>query len=121
MLFSEGRLRGDGDLVHADTIRAFWPTVASPVTFAPPLDAREDDEGFTLEFDIEGHDPADVEVRVEASALVVVSRAMRRTFWLRAAVESDRAEVELIGDLLRVRLIKTQVAARRKIVVRRGP
>src|SRR5262249_30614185 len=110
-----------GEPVHADTIRAFWPTVAHPSTFAPPLDAREDDEGFTLVFDVERHDPADVEALVESNALIVRSGGMRRSFWLRAQVEADRAEIQVDGGRLTVRLIKTQVAAARKIVLRRGP
>ncbi len=122
MFFSNGPMRGRGDgTVAQDTLRVLWPTIAVPLDFAVPLDVVEDDEGFTLRFDVAGHAPSDVDVRVEGNAVLVESRRARRTFWLAAVVEGDRVETEYTEVELKVRVIKTRVAAARRIIVRRGP
>jgi HSP20 family molecular chaperone IbpA len=122
MFFSNGPMRGRGDdAVARDTLRVLWPTIAVPLDFAVPLDVIEDDEGFTLHFDVTGHDPSDVVVRVEGNAVLVEARLARRTFWLAAVVEGDRVETEYGEVELKVRVIKTRVAAARRIIVRRGP
>jgi HSP20 family molecular chaperone IbpA len=122
MFFFNGpmRGRGDGAALH-DTLRVLWPTIAVPVDFAVPLDVVEDDEGFTLRFDVAGHDASEVGVRVEGNAVLVEGRSARRTFWLAAVVEGDRIETEYGEVELKVRVIKTRVAAARRIIVRRGP
>jgi HSP20 family molecular chaperone IbpA len=115
-------MRGGGDGGGArDTLRALWPTVAVPLDFAVPLDVVEDDEGFTLRFDVEGHDASEVDVRVEGNAILVEKSRARRTFWLAAVVEGDRIETEYGEAELKVRVIKTRVAAARRIIVRKGP
>lgn len=121
MLFSKIRFRGAGEGPARDTLRALWPTTATPPLFAVPLDVVEDDEGYTLLFDVAGHAASDVVVRAEGNAICIEVEPRRRTFWLGAAIEADRVEAEFGTDELRVRVIKTRVAAARKIVVRRGP
>ena len=122
MFFSNGPMRGRGDgTIARDTLRVLWPTIAAPLDFAVPLDVIEDDEGFTLRFDVAGQDASEIDVRVEGNAVLVEARRARRTFWLAAVVEGDRIETEF-GDVeLKVRVIKTRVAAARRIIVRRGP
>ena len=121
MLFSRSRLSGAGEGAARDTLRALWPTVARPLDFAVPVDVVEDDEGFTLRFDVAGQDPGELRVRGEGNALVLEARVARRTFWLAAGFVADRIETEFGEAELVVRVIKTRVAEARKIVVRRGP
>jgi HSP20 family molecular chaperone IbpA len=121
MFFSKGPLRGADGVGARDTLRALWPTVAVPIDFAVPVEVVEDDEGFTLRFDTSGHDPSDVEVRAEGNAIFVEASRARRTFWLAATIEGDRVETEYGEVGVTVRVIKTRVAAARRIIVRKGP
>ena len=120
MLFSRDKLRSRDVGAARDTLRALWPTSASPVTFAIPIDVAEDDEAFTLVFAVAQRDSNDVSVKVEGNSIRVEGAGALRTFWVSAALEADRVEVEFGEAELKVRAMKSRVVAARRIIVRKS-
>ncbi len=107
-----------------DSVRAAVPTVAEPTWFAPPIDAREDEQALTVTFRL--GDCSRKELRVRASHRNIfiwgpplnhagndqpeLRRAMR-VFALPFDVSRRDLRISYVGDLLHVRVAKRRVHA----------
>lgn len=107
-----------------DALRALWPTAAEPATFAPPIEIEEDEEAFTLLFDVAQRGEQDLEVQMEGQVLVVLGEALprsarraRRVFALPSGVDPARATMELESPVLKVKVPKSSGNGPRAIVV----
>jgi HSP20 family molecular chaperone IbpA len=113
-----------------DALQGIWPTIAEPVTFAPPLGIEEDDDALTLHFDVARRTEQDLEVQVDGQTLVILGEALprtvkpprraRRLFALPSAVDASRTWMELAPPILKVSIAKSSADRRRSIVVRGG-
>lgn len=120
-------LRSARDPSPPDSLRVLWPTIAEPITFAPPITVDEDDDAFWIHFHVAGRTEEDLEVVIEGQTLVILGEALprsrlraKRTFALPSSVDSSRARLRLDPPVLEVHIIKSASARRRAIVVRGG-
>jgi HSP20 family molecular chaperone IbpA len=109
-----------------DTLRPPWPTFAEPLGFAPPVEVRDEESGFTLAFDVAPRTEEDLEVEVDGQTLYLFGAVwagppcgrphrLWRAFALPAGLDPGTARLRLEGRLLEVSLGKT--SARRSIAV----
>lgn len=115
---------------HPDWLRAVWPTVAEPITFAPPITVDEDDEAFWIHFHVGARTEEDLEIVIEGQTLVILGEALprsvstarraRRAFALPPTVDSSRARLRFDSPVLEVHIVKSASARKRAIVVRGG-
>ena len=112
------QLTTDGD---RDSLSIVWPTAASPVTFAPPIEAVENAETFMLVFDIRGSTPEEITVRIDEGMVTLerIAPRARRTFSFTKPVDPARAEHEYTSTTLTVRVTKREISTSRQIIVRR--
>ena len=97
-----------------DRLTTVWPTVASPASFAPPIEAREEAEVIVLTFDLEGSDPEGVRVEVRGTTLYLREGASRRgvrVFAVHNSVDSAAPEAEIAEGRLTVRLPRKKAGA----------
>ena len=130
MLFRDVSSRPGVDSLEPDNLRALWPTVAEPLAFAPPLELQEDDQAFTVLFDVAGRTEQDLEVEVDGRTLFIFggvlprgrSRPLRvwRAFALPSGVDATTARMSLTSRVLKVSLAKSSASARRAVPVREG-
>lgn len=127
MLFRDALSPSRDDAVEADSLRALWPTVAEPLAFATPLELKEDEDAFTVLFDVANRTEQDLEVEVDGRTLFIFggvmprgrSRPLRvwRAFALPADVDATTARMSLASRVLKVSLAKSSTGARRNIPV----
>jgi HSP20 family molecular chaperone IbpA len=105
-----------GASAEPDSLRALWPTIAEPITFAPPIDVKEDETSITLSFDVANRAEEDLEVIIEGQTLFVLGEALprpsrgcpraRRAFALPAGVDASKARMTLASRVLDVTITK---------------
>jgi HSP20 family molecular chaperone IbpA len=133
MLFRANRLLAPDELLAPDVLHTTWPTAAEPATFAPPIEASEDEQAFTLAFRVVGLEPSRLlvevlegtlfvrEVRITGRARAATARRGRvRAFTLPSAVDARSLESNVDSDILTVRVVKVS-SPRRSLVIRSKP
>jgi HSP20 family molecular chaperone IbpA len=130
MLFRNSSLRPPAGQSALDVLENLWPTTSEPATFASPLQVTEDDESFTLLFDVAACAEQDLEVEIEGQTLFVRGPALPRTNpWCRRAwrafalperVDAARTWMSLVSPVLTVHVAKIPSSDRSAIVVRNG-
>jgi HSP20 family molecular chaperone IbpA len=107
-----------------DRVRSALPTVAEPTWFAPPVDAREDDETLTVTFRIGDYQRKELRVRVNHRNIFIWGpplqrpgsgepepRRAMRVFALPFDFSRRDLRISYVGDLLHVRVVKRRVRA----------
>ena len=107
-----------------DSVRSALPTVAEPTWFAPPIDAREDDQALTVIFRVGDCERKDLRVRANHRNIFIwgpplqhagnaepeLRRAMR-VFALPFDFSRRDLRISHVDDLLLVRVAKRSVRA----------
>ena len=107
-----------------DSVRSALPTVAEPTWFAPPVDAREDEQALTVVFRVGECERKDLRVRVNHRNIFIWGPPLRhadndqpeprramRVFALPFEFSRRDLRVSHVGDLLHVRVAKRRMRA----------
>ena len=107
-----------------DSVRSALPTVAEPTWFAPPVDAREDEQALTVIFRVGDCDRKDLRVRVNHRNIFIWGpplqhagndqpepRRAMRVFALPFDFSRRDLRISHLNDLLHVRVAKRRVRA----------
>ena len=107
-----------------DSVRSALPTVAEPAWFAPPVDAREDEQALTVIFQVGDYARKDLRVRVNHRNIFIwgpplhhpdndhpESRRAMRVFALPFDFSRRDLRISHVDDLLHVRVMKRRLRA----------
>lgn len=125
MLFRNAALVAPPGDDTRDVLRIQWPTAAEPLTFAPPVDVKEDEGSITILFDLAGHAPDRIEVELRSGTVFVLggpslaapSTRSLRAFALGAWIDPSAVEAEVTPGRLSVRIGKMPRGSRAIVVV----
>ena len=105
-----------------DSVRSALPTVAEPTWFAPPIDAREDDQALTVIFRVGDCDRKDLRVRVNHRNIFIwgpllqhqrsnqpEARRAMRVFALPFDFSRRDLRISHVDDLMHVRVAKRRM------------
>ena len=106
--------RPEAPAQEVDSQRAPWPTFAEPLTFATPIDVRDEDAALTLRFDVAPRTEEDLEVEIGGQTLFLFGavrgrkrpRRVWRAFALPDGVDAATACMRLEEGVLEVSLPK---------------
>ena len=107
-----------------DSVRSALPTVAEPTWFAPPIDAREDDQSLTVIFRVGDCQRKDLRVKVNRRNIFIWGpplkhqgndqpepRRAMRVFALPFDFSRRDLRISHVDDLLHVRVAKRRIRA----------
>lgn len=107
-----------------DSVRSALPTVAEPTWFAPPIDAREDDQALTVIFRVDDCERKDLRVRVNHRNIFIWGpplkhagndqsepRRAMRVFALPFDFSRRDLRISQVDELLHVRVAKRRARA----------
>lgn len=120
MLFRRTALFFAGEPAFRDVQRLSWPTAAHPPGFAPPVEAREEDEAFVVLFHVPGGSRPEVRISVESQTVFVrldLAERAERAFVLPSALAPDAVAVEWNADVVTIVVPKAAGASSRKLVL----
>jgi HSP20 family molecular chaperone IbpA len=107
------------------SVRSALPTIAEPTSFAPPVDAREDDRALTVVFRVGDCERRDLRVRANHRNIFIWGapvehsgndqpepRRAMRVFAVPFDFSRPDLRISHVGDLLHVRVAKRRVRTR---------